>query len=106
MQHLNNSFNKLKMDDLTHIKILIIQEMWKKSLNHSSIIAKYLVACVLIYYNKCKMQFLNIGFNLLKVINSTLIIEEMWKKSLIHFNINVEFKIVTFLKINYGMSKM
>jgi hypothetical protein len=94
------------MDDLTHIKILIIQEMWKKSLNHSSIIAKYLVACVLIYYNKCKMQFLNIGFNLLKVINSTLIIEEMWKKSLIHFNINVEFKIVTFLKINYGMSKM
>jgi hypothetical protein len=55
MQCLNNIFNKLKMDDLTCVKILIVQEMWKKSLNHSSIIVKYWVVCVLIYYNKCKI---------------------------------------------------
>jgi hypothetical protein len=41
MQCLNSDFNKLKMDDLTHVKMLIVQEMWKKSLNHSSIIAKH-----------------------------------------------------------------
>jgi hypothetical protein len=29
------------MDDSTHIKMLIVQEMWKKSINHSNIIAKY-----------------------------------------------------------------
>jgi hypothetical protein len=56
MQHLNNGFNKLKVDDLTHVKMLIIQEMWKESwLNHSNIIAKYWIACVLVYYNKCNM---------------------------------------------------
>jgi len=27
MQCLNNVFNKLKMDDLTHMKMLIVQEM-------------------------------------------------------------------------------
>jgi hypothetical protein len=27
MQHLTNSFNKLKMNDLTHVKMLIVQEM-------------------------------------------------------------------------------
>jgi len=48
----------------------------------------------------------NNGFDTLKVNGLTLIIEKMWKKSLIHFNINVKFKIVTFLKINYGKCKM
>jgi hypothetical protein len=43
------------MDDSIHVKMLIVQEMWKFSLNYSSIIVKYWVACVLIYYNKCKM---------------------------------------------------
>jgi len=38
--------------------------MWKNSLNHSSIIVKYGVACVLIYYNKYKMQFVNNDFNI------------------------------------------
>jgi len=65
--------------------------MWKNALNHSSIIAKYWVACVLVYYNKCKMQFVSNGFNILKVNGSTLVNEEMWKKSLIHSNINVGF---------------
>jgi hypothetical protein len=37
MQHLNIGFNKLKMDDSTHVKMLIVQEMWKSSLNHSNI---------------------------------------------------------------------
>jgi len=55
MQHLNNYFNKLKVDDSIHVKMLIVQEMWKNSINHSTIIVKYLVAYVLVYYNKCKM---------------------------------------------------
>jgi hypothetical protein len=92
MQHLNNDLNKFKMDDSIYVNMFIIQKMWKKSFNHSSIIAKYWVACVLWYYNNCNMQFLSNGFNILKVNSSTrvhmLIIEEMWKKSLIHFNIN------------------
>jgi hypothetical protein len=39
MQCLNNDFNKLKVDDLIHVKMLILQEMWKKSqLNHYNIL--------------------------------------------------------------------
>jgi hypothetical protein len=79
MQHLNSAFNRFKMDDSTHIKMLIIQEMWKKSINHSSIIAKYWVSCVLVYYNKWKMQFVSNIFSILKVNGSTLIIEKIWK---------------------------
>jgi hypothetical protein len=55
MQHLNDGFKKFKMYDSTHVKMLIIQEMWKNSLNHLSIIAKHWLTCVSIYYNKCKM---------------------------------------------------
>jgi len=55
MQYLNSGFNKFKMDDSIHIKMLIVQKMWKHSLNHSSIITKYWVACIIVYYNKCKM---------------------------------------------------
>ncbi len=29
--NMNNDFNKLKVDDLTHVKMLIVQEMW---INH------------------------------------------------------------------------
>jgi hypothetical protein len=54
MQCVNNGFNKFKVDDLTHVKMLIVQEMWKISLNHSTVIAKYWVAYVLIYYNNYK----------------------------------------------------
>ncbi len=95
MQRLNNDFNKSKVDDLIHVNMFIIQKMWKKSFYHSSIIAKYWVACILGYYNNCNMQFVNNGFNILKVNSSIhvhmLIIEETWKKSLIHSNINVGF---------------
>jgi hypothetical protein len=95
MQHLNNDFNKFNVNDLTHVKMLIVQWMWKNSLNHSIIITKYWITCVLLYYNTCKMQFVSNGFNILKVNGSNyvhnLIIEEMWKKSLIHYNINAGF---------------
>jgi hypothetical protein len=41
MQHLNNGFDKFKVNDSTHVKMVIVQEMWKSSLHHSSIIAKH-----------------------------------------------------------------
>jgi hypothetical protein len=69
--------------------------MWKNTLIPSSIIAKHWIACVSIYFNKCKMQLVSNGFNILKVNGLThvhmLIIEEMWKKSLICSNLNVKF---------------
>ncbi len=68
---MNSGFNKLKVNGWTHVKMLIVQEMWKASLNHLSIITKYWVAYVLFYYNKCKMQFVSNGFNILKVNGST-----------------------------------
>jgi hypothetical protein len=84
--------------------------LWKKLLNHSNIIAKHWVACVSIYFNKCKIQLVNNGFNILKVNGLThvhkLIIEEMWKKSLICSNINVKSYLVTCVLINYGKYKM
>jgi hypothetical protein len=52
------------------------------------------------------MQFVNNGFNILKVNGSIMIIEEIKKKSLIHSNINVGFEIVTCVLINYGKCKM
>jgi len=67
MQHLNNDLNKFKMDDSTHVKMLIVQKMWENSLNHSRIIAKHWVARVSIYFNKCKMQLVSNNFNILKV---------------------------------------
>ncbi len=103
MQCLNSGFNKLKMNDLIHVKILIVQKIWKKPLNHSSIMIKPWVVCVLVYYNKCKMQFVNNNFNTLKVNGLTLIIEEMWKKkNLNSFQYKHGFEIVTWILINYG----
>jgi len=29
MQHLNNNFNKFKMDGSFHVKMLMVQKMWK-----------------------------------------------------------------------------
>jgi hypothetical protein len=78
MQHLNSGFNKLKVDDFAHVKMLIVQEMWKISLNHWSVISIYWIACVLVYYNKWKMQFMSNDFNILKVNGSTVIIKKMW----------------------------
>jgi hypothetical protein len=104
MQHLNNDFNNFNVDDLIHVKMLMVQQMWKNSLHHSNIIIKYWIACVLSYYHKCKMQFVSNGFNILKVNGSThvhmLIIKDMWKKSLAHFDINVGFFIITCVLIN------
>ncbi len=32
MQQLNCGFNKFKMNDSTHVKMLVVQKMWKNSL--------------------------------------------------------------------------
>jgi hypothetical protein len=62
---MNSGFNKLEVDDLTHVhKDVDSSRIWKNSLNHSNVIVKYWVSCVLVYYNKCKMQFANNGFNI------------------------------------------
>jgi len=54
MQHLNSDFNKFKVYDLIHVKMLIVPKMWKNSLNHLNIIIKHWIACVLIYFDKSK----------------------------------------------------
>jgi hypothetical protein len=65
-------FNILKMNGLTHVHMLIIKEMWKKSLICFNINVRFLIViCVLMNYSKCKMQFMNNGFNMLKVNSST-----------------------------------
>jgi len=79
MQHLNNGFNKFKLDYSTYVKMLMVQKMWKTSLNHSSIIAKHWVACVSIYFNKCKIQLVNNGFKILKVNGSIHVHVDNWK---------------------------
>ncbi len=58
--------------------MLIVQKMWKNTLNHSSIIAKYWIANVLIYYNKCKMQIVNNDFNILKLNNAIHVQYTRW----------------------------
>ncbi len=79
MQHLNNGFNRFKVD----VYMLIIQDMWKKSLNYLSIIRKNQVVCVSMYYNKCKMKLVSNNFNILNVNGSIhvqmLIVEMIWK---------------------------
>jgi hypothetical protein len=52
--------------------MLIIENIWKKSLNHFNInVGPKIVTCVLINYGKYKIQFMSIGFNMLKVDGST-----------------------------------
>jgi len=58
---MNNGFNILKMNGSTHVHMLIIEEMWKKILNHYNInVGLKIIACVLINYGKCKMQLKNL----------------------------------------------
>ncbi len=58
----------LKVNDSTYMQLLIIQEMQKNSLTHSSINVKhYVIMCVSIYTSKCNMRHLDNGFNKLKV---------------------------------------
>jgi len=60
------------MNVSTRAHMLIIKEMWKKSLIHFNINVRFLiVTCVLINYGKCKMQFISSSFNILKVDAST-----------------------------------
>jgi hypothetical protein len=55
MQHLNNGFNKFKVDDSTCATMLIVQKMWKNLLNHSNISVEHWVTCASIYSNKCNL---------------------------------------------------
>jgi hypothetical protein len=41
MQFVNNGFNTFKVNDSTHMQMLIIQKMWKNSLTCSSINVKH-----------------------------------------------------------------
>jgi hypothetical protein len=67
----NNGFNILKVNGSTYLHMLIIEEMWKKSLIHSNINVGFkIVKCLLINYGKCKMQPLCNGFNMLEVDGS------------------------------------
>ncbi len=71
--------------------------MWKNSLNHSSIIVKHQIACVSIYFNKCKKQLVNGSFNILKVNGSTHLLcwqlNRCKKKPLIHYIIVCKSKL-------------
>jgi hypothetical protein len=68
MQFVSTSFNILKVDGSIHVHMLI---MWIKTLTHSNInVSSSIVTCVLTNYNKCKMQFISNGFNMLKVDGS------------------------------------
>jgi hypothetical protein len=91
MQLVSNIFNKLKVNGLTHVHMLITEEMWKFSLICFNINVGFeIVICVLINYGKCKMQFISNGFIMLKSwwFNSCTmsIVEKMFKKSLTHYN--------------------
>jgi ketopantoate reductase len=56
MQFGSDGFNILKVNGSTHVHMLMIKDMWKKSLVNSNINVGFLiVTCVLINYNKCKM---------------------------------------------------
>ncbi len=57
MQHLNSDFNEFKVNDSAHVKMLVVQEMWQKLLNHSCIITKHWVQYVqyIIINEKCNM---------------------------------------------------
>jgi hypothetical protein len=58
-------FNILKVSGLTHIHMLTFEEMWKDSLIHSNINVSFEVdTCVIINYDKCKMQPMNNSFNM------------------------------------------
>jgi hypothetical protein len=80
MQIVGNGFNTLKMNGSTHVHMLIIEEIWKKSLIHFNINVGFLiVTCVLINYHKCKMQFLNNDFNMLKLMVQLMYHVNSWK---------------------------
>jgi len=70
MQHLSNGFNTLKVNEWFNSCIDV------DSSNNVKIFIKPFkynckVAYVLVYYNKCKMQPMNNGFNILKLNDLT-----------------------------------
>jgi hypothetical protein len=57
----NNGFDTLKVNGSTNVHMLIIDEMWKKSLIHSNMNARFLIVTRVLINN---------GFNMLKVDGS------------------------------------
>ncbi len=68
---MNNGLNKCKVDDSSHVKMLILKKMWKKNTKSMKYNYKNWVALISIHSNKGKMQLVNNGFNILKVNGST-----------------------------------
>jgi hypothetical protein len=62
MQLDRNGFNTFKMNDSTHVQMFIVQKMWG--------IYK-LLHVFLLNYDKCKMQPMNNGFNMIQMYNTT-----------------------------------
>jgi hypothetical protein len=61
-----------KVNDSTHVQMLIVKEMQKNSGTHSNInVSHEIIMRVSIYISKCNMQCLNSGFNKLKVDDLT-----------------------------------
>jgi hypothetical protein len=68
MKIVNKDFNILKVNG----SIMIIEDMWKKSLIHLNINVGFLIVTyVLTNYGKCEMQLLSNDFHMLKVDSST-----------------------------------
>jgi hypothetical protein len=66
----SNGFNILKVNGSTHVQMLNRRDV-KKSLIHSNInMGLKIVTCGLINCDKCKIQLLSNGFNMLKVNGS------------------------------------
>ncbi len=64
MKIVSNGFNTFKMNDSTHVQMLIIQEIFKNSLICSNINVRHqVVMCFSIYISKWNMQHSNDGFN-------------------------------------------
>jgi hypothetical protein len=74
MQLMNSGFNNILNEWFNSCANVNSSKDAKKFTN------PFKYAYVLVYYNKCKMQFVINDFNILKVNGSTLIIEKMWKK--------------------------
>jgi hypothetical protein len=89
---LSNGFIKFKVDDSIHVYMLILQELWKNSFNHSNIIRKnWIILGIWIHYNKCNMWHDNTSFNILKV-NGCIHEHILWRTPKLFDGFNCESK--------------
>jgi hypothetical protein len=69
---MSNRFNASKVNNSTHVQMLIVQNMQKNALTHFNVNKIHqVVVHVSIHNNKCNMQHLSNGFNRFKVDDST-----------------------------------